>query len=377
MVSSATSSSQQQTSQANLAARQALLTTGVHEFIKVGTFGPFLPGNTARIKLLNIGIMTELYCRVTATADNTGTAAATASPIAPYNLIQRCTFYDYDNVPRIRASGPELQLRASVAQGSLYDVALAGQSGTNGSIVQMPTAVGSNTLSFDMLVPVAIHPEHDLTGAILAQTVAGEQFLEITFNANIAGTGANDSYLYSAGTVSVKNIQVEVFQRIIQPQVAPGSSGVALPQLDLLTVYELNGVQITTSNLSVGQEKLIDYPNNRTILGMYFSYLNDGVFNPNASDLSLVRQIANGSQPLRNYDPIVLLSENRRVLKGDTFPGHYFILSRLVPIYTQLYGNVQVGVTPSSVGAAPTQIQFMTEGLYPKGAVLPAVQSGA
>lgn len=382
MATPTSSSSQAMTAAQNLAARQQLLQTGVHEFIKTGTFGPFLPGQTARIRLKNIGVMTELYARITASADNTGTVAASPSPLAPYNLVSRVSFYDYDNVPRVRASGPELQLRNSVANGSLFDVALAVQGALAGNtaIVEMPTAVGTNPLAFDLLIPVAIHPESDLTGAILAQTVAGEQFLDFEFNANISGAAADQTYLYSAttDTVTVSAITVELYQRTIQPQLAPGANGLVLPQLDLLTVYELNGVQKTTSNIAVNQEKLIDYPNNRTILGMYVSFLNGGVYNSNASDLSLIRQIANGSQPIREYDPLVLLSEMRRVLKGDTFPAHYFILSRLVPIFTQLYGNVQLGLTPSSVATAGTvQATFMSEGLYPKGASLPGVSTGA
>ncbi len=376
MATPSPSQSQQMTAAENAAARNALLTTGVHEYIKVGTFGPFSPGQTARMKLINIGVLTEVIARITATVDNSGTAAATPGPTAPYSLIETATFFDYDNTPRVRATGPQLYMRSSVQQGALYDVAYGAtpEGGNVSSLVQVPTAVGTGTLSFDITIPVAIHPESDLTGAILAQTVAGEQFVQMSFPSTIVGSAANN--LYTAGTVAVSNIYVELVQRVIQPQLQAGAKSLVLPQLDLLTVYELNGGQITTSNLSVGQEKLIDYPNNRTVLGVYWSYLNGGSFNSNASDLSKVRQIANGSQPLRDLDPQILLHEMRRTLKGDVFPAHYFMLSRLVPIYTQLYGNVQLGVTPSSVGSG-SQIDFSFESLYPKGAVLPGVASGA
>lgn len=369
--------SQQMTAAQNAAARQQLLTTGVHEYIKVGTFGPFSPGQTARMKLINIGVLTEVIARVTATVDNTGTAAAVPGPTAPYSLIERATFYDYDNVPRVRATGPQLYMRSSVQQGALYDVSYGNTPEGSGvsSLVVVPTAVGTGTLAMDLTIPVAIHPESDLTGAILAQTVAGEQFVEMTFPQNVVSSSSNN--LYTAGTVAVSNIYVELVQRVIQPQLQAGSKGLVLPQLDLLTVYELNGSQATTSNLSAGQEKLIDYPNNRTVLGSYWSFLNGGLFNTNASDLTQIRQIANGSQPLRTLDPQILLHEMRRTLKGDLFPAHYFMLSRLVPIYTQLYGNVQLGITPSSVSGGATQIDFAFESLYPKGAVLPGVATGA
>ena len=66
----------------NIAARMALLNRGVRMRTLLGTFGPFNAGTTQSFKLRNLGIMTHLDVRVTAT--QAASATLTASSLAPW-----------------------------------------------------------------------------------------------------------------------------------------------------------------------------------------------------------------------------------------------------------------------------------------------------
>ena len=57
---------------------------------------------------------------------------------------------------------------------------------------------------------------------------------------------------------------------------------------------------------------------------------------------------------------------------SDTIAGAYFRLHREKPVETALYGNVQMGITPNTVGATP-YIEVGYESFYTKGQALPGL----
>jgi hypothetical protein len=369
---------------ANQALRQLLLQSAPRMRKDLGVFVGSL-GQTSRIQLFNVGIATSLQIAVTCPV-TIGTAAATASPRAPYNLISRVRVTDYDGTDRVNWSGFQLFVINCVRSRIPYGVNNQGPIVTaNGSSVlggivanpSTPTAVGNGTISFLLDIPLAYDPEADLRGAIMAQTAVGQMWLSIDWNANLLLNGGNasvDAVYNGAGTTTVvlngvAGPSVEVWQEYLMPQAVNGQ--LPLPMIDLNTVYELNGNLRDNSNLAVNTEKLLNYPNVRSVIGGYFTYI-DGQNNMLANDISRFRLIANGNNVLREDTLISQQIRQRNYLEGDIAPGTYWYLHRSKPIETALFGNVQAGITPTTVNAGAV-FEFGWESFYTKGSALPGI----
>ena len=83
--------------------RSILLKTGIPMLVNLGKSGPFAAGSSARIKLRNVGVLTNLRLRVE--AEIAITATATPSPDAPYNFLTNIVTQDYNTTQRIFAPG--------------------------------------------------------------------------------------------------------------------------------------------------------------------------------------------------------------------------------------------------------------------------------
>src|SRR4051812_42413271 len=170
--------------QRNLMLRTALLQTGIPQRKSLGTTVGVL-GQTTRIKLFNVGVLTSLRLLISVPI-TIGTATASISPRGPWNLIQRLRLTDYDGTDRINISGYQLYQIDSVRRRQAYGY--ANQVAATAGIISnpnIPTAVASATLSFVLEVPVCVNDNQvdglnqDLTGAIYAQTGVGELYLNI------------------------------------------------------------------------------------------------------------------------------------------------------------------------------------------------------
>ena len=237
----------------------------------------------------------------------------------------------------------------------------------------VPTGTGANqTIKFYIEVPLAFS-EVDLRGAILAQTGSGEQYVTITWNEDFLQDG-NDNGVYnsdgSSGTCTVNSISVQVSQHYLMPQQISGQT--PYPMLDLLTVYEINGNRLIADNLTNGQERLIDYPNNRAIMGVYANYQNS---NAMSNAIGQFRTIVNGNNVLTDMSLDQQLMMQRRWLSGaDLKTGAFFFLHRGRVIETAQYGNVQVGLTPNASTTTPN-LELMFESMYAKGSTLQGINS--
>lgn len=361
----------------NINARRALLQNSPPMTKDLGVTAGQALGQTARIKLYNVGIITSLLIKVTATI-TIGTAIATPSPQAPFNLINRIRLTDFDGVDRVSCTGHELFALNCMRDREYYgyqNEAGAASVLTNPSV---PTAVGAGaTLSFFLRVPLAYDARNDLRGSLLAQVTNGEAYLNIDW-ATQAGlyTNANADAVYNGAgttTVALTALQVQVWQDYLIPQAISGP--VELPAFDLLTVYEINGSLKSSDNLAANSEKLINMPNVRQVIGAYLMYVNNGIMNP-GSDVSRLRVIANGNNTIYEATADAHLFRLREWLGGDLRNGFYPFNFRQKPIETNLYGNVQIGFSPSTVNAGNTYVGVMTESFFTKGATLPgAIQS--
>jgi hypothetical protein len=354
----------------NASDRMSLLRGGVPMTANIGTYGPFAPGQSVQIKLRNVGVITRLRARVTATLDIT--AAMTASPFGPYCALKRVSTQDYNSTLRINSSGMLLKLLDDTRLGRPY--LPTGQGLTDTDQVQVPTAAnGAAPFEFQLEIPVCRDRMNDLTGAILAQTVVGELFLNMTFN-NLVG---DVSCPYTAGAATTAGFYVEVLQDYIQPQ--PNAQGqVALPLIDLNTVYEFNAVYQSSDSITGGGQKYIDYPNVRNVLSHTFVFVNDGAVTVNGTDIEDLVLIANGNTNLLENDPLFNRAEIRNRLGGDWPAGAYFYSHRGNPIQTNIYSQVQSRIDfAQGVSGTGSYIAYGFEDTYMLNTPLPGIASGS
>lgn len=368
--------------QGNAMMRQALLATAPRMRKNVLTVNA-TNGTTSRIKLFNVGVVTKLQLYITA-ALTIGTATATASTKAPWNLISRLRVTDYDGTDRINVSGFQLFILNCVRARALYGYHNSSAVSAAFTNPVVPTGVGNGTLSFFIDVPLAFDVDNpviqlqDLRGAILAQTAVGEMYLSIDWITSLYSNGDVDS-LYSGGatTTVVGNpttnfITCTMWQEYLLPQAIGANGELPLPQIDLMTVYELNGNLRSSDNLAVSTEKLMSYPNVRSVIGAYFNYVQGATMTQ--GKVNGLRLIANGNNILIDHTEVsqLLYQRNYMLADMDTVPGAYWRSHREKPIETALFGNVQMGITPNTVGANP-YIETCYESFYTKGAALPGL----
>lgn len=370
----------QQAVQNNLLLRQALLASSPLYRKNLGMFTGGSLGGTTRIKVFNTGIITRLILRVDTQVD-IGTATATLSPKAPFNLINRLRLTDYDGTDRVNLSGSQLFMVNCVRRGTYYGYNNESASAVLSNVVT-PTSVGTaQALSFFIEVPLAFDPSNDLRGALLGQTAVGDCYLNIDWNPSLYTNAQADSVYNGAATSTVvltagyaPQIEVQAWQEFYLPQLVQGQ--LPLPPLDLMTVYELAGNIKSSDNLAANTEKLVNYPNVRSVIGSYFEFVNNGVMNA-GSDVSQLRLIANGNNILYDNTANGHLFEQRLVLNSDMRNGQYFFLSRKKAVETAQYGNVQFGFTPSSVNTGTTHLDYAFESFYTKGISLPGLSQAS
>lgn len=384
--------SAQSLDQYNVRARNALLATAIPQSKDLTTFVAPGLGQTSRIQLFNAGIITKLVMLLTCpvTVQN---APVTLSPRAPYNLISRIRVTDFANNDRMNLSGFQLFVLNCVRNrtafgwnndGSQFNA--NGSTELGGSIVNpaIGTLVGNQTIQFWLELPVAFDPLADLRGGIYAQTGVGQLWLTIDWAPALFGL-ANIDALYNgpngAGAVmqgAVTGPSINVFQEFYMPQPVPGMGfpqDIPLPPLDLATVYEFNGNLRSTDNLAQNADKLIPYPNYRTVIGAYVNFVNQGAMA--ANDLNKMKIIANGNNILREVTQVLKILQQRNYTNGDiSTGGTYYFLHREKPIETALFGNVQLAINPNVIPGGVFFVEQGFESFYRMGASLPGMNAG-
>lgn len=348
--------------QDNARDRMALLYSGTRMRTKLGKFGPFTAGQTTNIKLRNIGVITGLDVRVTATTSVSATL--TASPLAPYNMVSRFNLLDYNTTSRVQAPGWLIYFLNSVRNGRPY--APTGQGSVDTLQTAAPTGTGATAVA-NYNIPLAMNPNSDLTGAILGQTVVGEMFLNVTLNANGVGSDVVQNP-YTAGTGTLTNFYVEVWQNYIQP------ANNQLPYIDLNTVYEFQGMFQSYDNIATGGVKYIDYPNVRAVVGHYFAFIDNNGLAVNGTDIAGLVLLANGNTNVRESDPLLTRLIMRNKLGGDLPASLYHFDHRDSPIQTWIYSQVQNQMTFGTVTALPVPyVAYAFESMYLQQTPLPGI----
>ena len=390
-------------SQVNQFLRQRLLATGIQENISLGSYN-LTPGNTTRIKLQNIGLLTRI--RLLVTFSYTPSVTIALSKFGLLNAITNISVNDFTGTPRINASASAIQMRNDMRyrrkQGA-HKPGLAGIGSTeaNGtSALVMPNAgltAAAQTAQFQIDLPIAVDPiGGDLRGAIPMQSNVGEIYLNITMAALLNAASDDTKAFVTAATMGTVTGTVQVLQEFILPQVDNVSSNAfgaqyayPIPPLDTNLINELVTIQ-TSDNIAVGTEKLIPYPNTRAMLGCYYRWFNNSIQGgasptfAGGDDISQHRLILNGATPIQTYPSAGWMYINNRDDLGFDFGVGAFAWDHVglpgsgqQPIQTAQLGNVQIGITPGSNNGGNTFVEFTTESLFNIGTSLGSIAPGA
>ncbi len=367
-----------QLAQDNAAMRAALLATAPRFVKSLGAQTAGTSGTT-RQKLFNVGVLTKLLVLAQA-AITIGTATAVPSGKAPWNLINRVRVSDYDNTDRVNLSGFQLFVLNCVRWRTNYGFNNEAATAVFTNPI-VPTAVASATLQFFIEIPIAYDVDNpvvqaqDLRGAIMAQTAVGEMYLTIDWTTSLYTNNDVESVYAGAGTTTVVGqsasyITQTTWQEFLMPQAVGGNGEIPLPPIDLQTVYELSGNVKSSDNLAAAQEKLVNYPNVRSVIGGYWNFVSGGVL---AVTVTGLRLIVNGNAIVEDDTYQSHLFRQRRYLNTDVANGVFWKPHRIKPVETWLFGNVQLGFTPSAVAGGNQYLELMFESFYTKGAALPGV----
>lgn len=363
--------------QQNNAMRQ-LLITSASPFVKQLQVQSVAQGGIAQVKLLNTGITTLVRLFIQG-AITIATAVQTPSSKAPYNLVSRVRLRDYNGTERVSASGWQLYMLDCVRKRTAFGQNTLGTTSVLSTPV-VPTAIGAGTISFYLDVPLAFDMDNpivqlrDLRGAMFTQTNVGEAYVIVEFNNTLLASADDDAvYKTASGAVTSAGnaFSVTASQYYLQPQQIGGS--VPIPMMDFSTVYEINGYTKSLDNIAVGTEKLFSYPNARSVIGSYFSFVSNKLLSDN---MTTARLIANGNQVMQEFSGNAKLMDQRNFLGGDVGAGWTFFLHRENRVETSMYGNIQVGLTPSVIAGAPYYEQLF-ESFYQNGQQLPGMYQGA
>ncbi len=369
-----TQSPQQNPVVQNMLARQALLGTGLAMVKQLQPQTGAL-GSQIRIPLERMGIMTGVWLDVTVPVDVT--AAATASEYGPYCLLNNVSYTDYAGIQRVNTSGYQLHALNCFRSRTLLNNSTKGmgyipsETGIDTDILELPTAIGNANITFSLYVPMALDPASDLRGAVLSQTIYGDHYITLNIAAALVNAADTLQSPYSAGTVALQagqSVSVTAYQHYIMPQGGVGN----LPMIDLSTIYAVEGNFNDSSNIVAGQSKYINYPNNRAILSAMHIFENGAAGTLNGTDVSKIVLLANSNTNIKEMSPRYLRRAMRSMLGADMASGVYYLESRVQPITTQLYGNVQ---TRFDVATVNSGAYFLSqyESTYLSGTPLPGV----
>jgi hypothetical protein len=359
----------------NQMARNQLLQTALPIRKKIGTFTGNALGETLRVKLLNVGLTTNIQARVSTTVTTTGSGVV--SPIGGFALVPQVVMTDYNQIERVSTDAYSLQALRSFKRRRLDDAwspsAVFENSQSEPAVSQVPTGVvaGAN-LNFFIDIPLAMDYEAgDLRGLSLSQAVVGEQFVSFKFADTIVGSDPTRNVFTTATTAVVaSDIVVEVWQEYLQPQ-----SMDSLPFMDLSTIYEIKGLFRSDSDIATSGQKLINYPNVRTVFSSLHNCFDFGSA-MTTTEINSLQLLVNSSQILREDTYISKKRAMVDAVLGEVGTQAIYNDHRMNPISTAIFGNVQFALNFAAItGGANTFIQSQFESLYASGTPLPGIST--
>lgn len=344
------------------------------------------PGSVLTMYLRNVGLVKRLVMQFKATI-TAGAQDLTLTPWGLSNFISNISFFDLGNNQRINTTGWHLTGIASAKRRRVWGAAYTsdnpfGYGNINNRISYAPTtitATQASEIDFVLEIPF-VKNDVDLRGAIYADVTQATMQVQVTLNPNMLVASTADPTLavyQSAGAAvgTLSGVTWQCYQNYLD-QLPRLSNGVPiLPQLDIGTAYMLTN---SASNLpTVNQDNSAAFVNARTYESVLFAYDNNGTLNINGTDLNYVQLQSANFTNILNVNGKMLGLMDRNVIMDDFPKGMYYLDFRARPIDTNQYGNMQLVISPSSVGGSGAYFLYGWEaygiiGLVNQGGSIPS-----
>lgn len=348
------------TQQQNDAARAYILQQSreMHQITNTNVVPAPIIGLPQNVQLRNIGMCKRLLLEVTGTIAATGAENQALTKWGLANIFNNVSVTDLANYNRINTTGWHLFTLASLRRQAAYGAAYLNDSPVgfgsnllvNNGPAQVNAGTGAKTFRMFFELPLA-YSDVDLRGAIYSAVVNATWQVSYTINPNFfvaAGAdptlGVFQSSTAALGTLSA--VTVKVHQIYLDQLPFANNGQPILPYFDLATGYLLQNTSV--QGLTVGQDFPIQYPNFRSILSVTALYDNNGAQNP-GTDINYIGIQAANLVFLLQVDPAAISLKTRNTIGEDLPPGAYCVETRMSPINTTAYGNMQLVINPSVV----------------------------
>lgn len=331
-----------------------------HYIKKIGTYAG-TAGGEVQILPNKTGFITGFFVKATYTVNNAGSAAVDALPDAAYKLIQRLQYIGFSGSTRHDTSLLEMVNLLNFRTGGTIGQSLTPNvpMSMNTNIIANPASVpatGSANGEFWFYIPIADPKSPVLMGLEFAQFQKAQASINLQVASN-AQASTDDPFvgMYN-GAVTLTNINFDVFQAYFSGQLPTSNGAVVLPPQSTAVSYSIiSGVvpnQLVASQIS---RDFLDQ--NYTYLSYGLLYNNGAKFN-GASALSGTRDIekiglyVETDTPIHEYDPALLVAQNRSMLKdGNSMDGMYILDLYSRPVQASQYGQYNVGIMPITVAS--------------------------
>jgi hypothetical protein len=365
-------------SQQNLQNRQLVLQNSVN-MIQPLPSQTIFPANQPTIQFTPnfVGLIKRFYIEIVATIANTGPTTINLTPWGLANLISNIVYTDPQNNQRHNTLGLHLALLSCAKRNRPFGTALTvNTSGTTvaaniASMFNVETASwpvfvapktittgNSATLRAVFELPLA-YSDTDLRGAVYSNLVNATQNFQITINQNsVTANPADPTYaIYSGAATSAGSITsatITPYQEYLYQLPTAQDGTPILPGIDISTIYQLkNSPQ---AGITANQNFNVSYANFNSFVSTLVIYnstgTNAGLLN--GTDVNFWQLTAANLTPIWKMDPLLVAQNSRERLLQETPPGAYYFDSRLAPILTNQFGNVQLTVNPLAGGANAT-----------------------
>ena len=354
---------QQYSQQQNDAARQYILQNAreMWQITNTNVIAAPIIGVPQNIQLRNIGMAKRLILEVTGTLNAGGAENETLTKWGLANVLSQVIVTDLANYNRIQTTGWHLFNLACLRRQAIHGAAYLSDTptgfGSNVQVTDAPAAfnsgtpAGQRTFRIFYELPLA-YSDVDLRGAIYSAVVNATWQVSYTVNPNFfVATGADPTqavYQSSSATIgTVSNVTVKTHQIYLDQLPFTNNGQPILPYYDLATGYLIQQTNFS-QGLTVGQDFPIQYPNFRSILSATLLYDNNGQQNP-GTDINYIGIQAANLVYLLQVDPNTISLRTRNTIGDDLPSGSYCLETRVSPINTTAYGNMQIVINPSVV----------------------------
>jgi P3 major capsid protein len=350
----------QYSAQQNLMARNAILSSAreMWQITNTNTVPAPIVGVPQNIQLRNIGMCKRLLLEVTGTVTSpNGANLSNLTKMGLANIFSQVIVTDLANYNRIQTTGAHLYALATLRRQMAYGGAFINDApvamGSNISVNNGPPSALTTGSNFRMFfeLPLA-YSDTDLRGAIYSAVVNATWQVQYTINPNFfvaAGADPTNAVYQSVGATlgTLSNVVVKTHQIYLDQLPFSQNGQPILPYYDLATGYLIQNSTLTNPP-AVGMDYPIQYPNFRSILSAFLQIDNGGQQLP-GTDINYIGIQAANLVYLLQVDANTIALRTRNSI-GDDYPsGNYMLETRMAPINTTAYGNMQIVLNMSTV----------------------------